>query len=192
VSAPPIDTERARIASERSAAESKYLAEEKVCYLRFAVSDCLKDAGARRRATLADLRRQDLSLSDAERKVKGAERLKKIEEKEVDKQDQEAQKRARVINDQRTREERAAKKADAATDNGATAQSRVQTRLGKEQSAADRAAERASRAASAAAKVSKREEKIKEAAEHRKRLEKKELERTKPSAKPLPLPPGAS
>lgn len=192
VSAPALDTERNRIASERSAVESKYRAEEKTCYLRFSVTDCLKDARARRRTSLADLHRQDLSLGDAQRKLKAAEHLKKIEEKAAENQDQEAQKRARAINEQRIREEKAEKKAETASDSRVTAQSRVQARLGKEQSAADKATSRAAKAASMPSAVSNRAQKTREAAEHRERLEKKERERTKPAARPLPLPPGAS
>jgi colicin import membrane protein len=186
------EVERARIASERSALESSYLAEEKACYLRFSVTDCLKDARARRRTTLADLHRQELSLSDAERKAKGAEHQKKIEEKSAEKQDQEAEKRARAINEQRIRQEKAAKKAESAGDGQLAAKSRVQARLSREQSASDKAASRAVKAASAPAFAIKHEEKIREAAEHREQLDKKIRERAKPPSKPLPLPPGAS
>jgi colicin import membrane protein len=187
-----IEVERARIASERSAIESNYLAEEKACYLRFSVTECLKDARARRRTTLADLHRQELSLSDAERKARGAEHQKKIEEKAADKQDQEADKRARAIDEQRIREEKAVKKAEATGDFEAAAKSRVQARLGRQQSASDKAASRAARAASTPAFVGKHDEKIRQAAEHREQLEKKIRERSKPPSKLLPLPPGAS
>ncbi|RYX89262.1 MAG: hypothetical protein EOO28_33440 [Comamonadaceae bacterium] len=144
-----VESERARVAAERSAAESRFRNEEKACYIRFAVNDCLNEARTRRRVALADLRRQDLSLNEAERKRKGAERLKAIEQKNSsEKQDDAAERRARAINDQRLRNDRTAKKAEIAADNQATAQSRVQTQLGKEATAATKAANRAAKAAS--------------------------------------------
>ena len=72
---------RAHISAERSQVEAAFRLQEKGCYSKFAVNDCLKAARAQRRETLADLKRQETSLNDADRKRKGAERQRALEEK---------------------------------------------------------------------------------------------------------------
>ena len=72
--------ERARIRQEREAAERRFAEREKACQLRFAVNDCVHEARQQRRDVLADLRRQDILLNDAERKRKAAEALRKLDE----------------------------------------------------------------------------------------------------------------
>ena len=72
--------QRARIAAERAQVETRFRTDQKDCYGLFAVNDCLNAAKARRREAMADLRRQEISLNDAERKRKGAERQRQIEE----------------------------------------------------------------------------------------------------------------
>lgn len=73
--------ERQRIAAERTGHEAVYQQAERLCYSRFAVSDCLRDARKERRLALDDLRRQELLLNDMERKTKSLEALKRIETK---------------------------------------------------------------------------------------------------------------
>lgn len=72
--------ERARIRQEREAAERRFAERERACQLRFAVNDCVHEARQQRRDVLADLRRQDILLNDAERKRKAAEALRKLDE----------------------------------------------------------------------------------------------------------------
>ena len=60
--------ERARIASERTHIEAEFEQANKACYQKFAVNDCIADARAKRRELLADLRRQELVLNDADRR----------------------------------------------------------------------------------------------------------------------------
>lgn len=74
-----VGAERARIAREREASEEMYVASERVCYSRFAVSDCLSDARKVKRQTTDELRRQELVLNDLERQAKAVEALKRIE-----------------------------------------------------------------------------------------------------------------
>lgn len=77
--------ERARIASERTRIEAEFEQANKACYQKFAVNDCIADARAKRRELLADLRRQELVLNDADRRRRSAERLEEIEKKTADK-----------------------------------------------------------------------------------------------------------
>jgi hypothetical protein len=60
--------------------------QEAACYGRFAVNACLEEVLSGRRARLADLKRQEASLHDAERLKKGAERLHASEQRALDQQ----------------------------------------------------------------------------------------------------------
>ena len=75
-----VATERARIQAERQQIEQRFEDEEAGCFQKFAVTDCRDASRARRRVEMADLRRQEISLNDAERKRKGAEQLQRMEQ----------------------------------------------------------------------------------------------------------------
>ena len=76
-----VSAERQRIAEERAGHETVYQQAERVCYSRFAVTDCLREARKTQRLAMDDLRRQELLLNDMERKTKALEALKRIETK---------------------------------------------------------------------------------------------------------------
>jgi colicin import membrane protein len=67
--------ERERIRQARTSAQAQFSAQEAQCYTRFAVNDCLADVRGHRRVLLADVRRQEISLNDAQRKRRAAEQL---------------------------------------------------------------------------------------------------------------------
>lgn len=93
----PLDVqtkERARIAAERDQLETRFAAEEAACQARFFVNACLNKIRPPQREALADLRRQEILLDDAERKRKAAEQLEKIEEKGSEQRKQEAAEKA--------------------------------------------------------------------------------------------------
>lgn len=73
--------ERMRIASARAAAEARYRDQERACWQRFAVNDCLRDAARERRAMLDRLRDEELVLNAREREARTTERLHAIEQK---------------------------------------------------------------------------------------------------------------
>ena len=58
-----VSAERARITAERSRADAAFTAQEKVCYGKFAVNDCIDTARAKRREAMAELRRQEIALN---------------------------------------------------------------------------------------------------------------------------------
>jgi len=76
-----LDAERQRITVERAVHESSFLQAERLCYTRFAVSDCLHQARQDRRAVLDPLRRQELVLNEMERKSKALSAMNRIQEK---------------------------------------------------------------------------------------------------------------
>lgn len=75
------EAERADIERQRAAIAATQAQEEKACWQRFAVEDCLKDVRARARAQLAPLRARELELNQQERQERAAERLRAIEAK---------------------------------------------------------------------------------------------------------------
>ena len=73
--------ERERIQQARASEQARLAAQEARCYAQFAANDCLIAARATRREVFADLRRQEISLNDAQRKRRGADQLLRSDEK---------------------------------------------------------------------------------------------------------------
>jgi colicin import membrane protein len=57
---------------------------EQACMDRFAVNDCLKDVKRRRLARMAEIKREELVLHNAQRKQRGIEQNARIEQKAID------------------------------------------------------------------------------------------------------------
>lgn len=181
--------ERARIAAERKQVDGKFQVEEKACYGKFAVNDCLNDARSRRRAALADLRRQEISLNDAQRKRRAAERLRAVEERARDQQPGGVENRAKALEAQRSRAERAA---DKASDRASEELSRPAKAAERQEQVRRRQAEvneaREQRDKAAAENVKRQEKRLADAQARKANLEKRLAERKKADAKPLPTP----
>lgn len=106
------EAERARIATERAAVDARFAERKKECNAVFAVTDCVDKATRQRNAAMADLRRQERVLNDAERREKAAERLKAQEERSSPEARQAAEeRRLRGLQEQKEREAAAAEKA---------------------------------------------------------------------------------
>jgi colicin import membrane protein len=105
-------TERARIKSEREAAEARFKEQQRACRATFAVTDCIEKAQRERNATIAELRRQERVLSDEDRRRRAAERQKDLDERTSPEARVRAEeKRKEAVKEQQDREERAAEKA---------------------------------------------------------------------------------
>jgi hypothetical protein len=184
-----MDVERARISADRARLEAGFLAEDAACYKRFAVNSCLGEVNARRREAMADLRRQEISLNDEERRIKGAEQIRKTEEKSSPEKLQEAaDRRAQALKDHQSRldrekkaqEDRATAKSsekansEASADKLKSKQAKTQARQGMQNAAAEEA--------------KKFNDRQKEAQERRAQHDRERLKQTKPPAKSLPLP----
>ena len=81
----------ARIEATRARENAAFDAQEAQCYKRFAVNSCLKKVQSARTAELRELKRQETSLHDAERKQQGVEALERIDQKAREKIDKDAQ-----------------------------------------------------------------------------------------------------
>lgn len=75
------ETERARIQTERKAAETRFSQQEAACYARFIVTKCLEDVRLSQRHLLDDLRRQTVVLNDLERQKKALSKIDLINRK---------------------------------------------------------------------------------------------------------------
>ena len=76
-----VDQERARIENQRQQMQIKFDVQVTDCYEKFAVNRCLNQINVQHREQMADLRRQEILLNDGERKKRGAEQMRKVEEK---------------------------------------------------------------------------------------------------------------
>jgi hypothetical protein len=184
---------RERISRQRGEVEAAYKADEKACYQKFAVNDCLNAARSRRREAMADLKRQETSLNDAERKRKGAERQRAIEEraqaqKRVERPEPPAKAAPPAPHPPAgpTIEEKQAERARAQERNAAEAAARKRDAQARQQ---EKAAESARRQAEAASNAERRKKEQAEADEHKASVNKRLAERNKPPAQPLPAPP---
>jgi hypothetical protein len=181
--------ERARIAAYRKTIEEAFATEQAQCYKKFAVNDCLQESRVRRRDALADLRRQEVSLNDAQRKKKGAEQVRKVEEKVSAESTQRTQEQRQKAEDSQARrqleaEDNAARRARMKEEEPAKrARQQRETQRHSEDAAA-----RAKLAGEAPANARRYEDKLQDAAEYKADREKKNAKKTKPPAKPLPAP----
>ncbi|MES2787620.1 MAG: hypothetical protein V4684_19295 [Pseudomonadota bacterium] len=184
-------TETARIARARNAAEALYKTEEKACYQKFAVTDCVNEARDRRRAVMTELHRQEVAFNDAERKRKAAERLQSIAEKSSSEKKAEKKadsERARVNTKEREAravEKKAARAPAPAPRPGASAQRQAEI----DEKLKGKAADLQSRSQAAAQALKERQEREAKARAHKEALARRLAERKKPPAAPLPPPP---
>lgn len=169
-------TARARIQSERHHIETRSMAEEAACYQRFAVNDCLVDSRARRRMALQDLRRQEVSLNDAERAARAAAQAGTVEDKLAGHADAAAEP---------PRETPARPRLRATTNRGLAASAQPQPSV-KTGDRATRPARVRGAQADAAQSSARYEQKLLEAEQRRQKREARAVNRKKPASPPLP------
>lgn len=73
--------QRAWISETRAQYNAQFRAREIACYQRFAVNDCLNESRRIEREVMADLRRQEILLNDAQRKRRAARQLLRTDER---------------------------------------------------------------------------------------------------------------
>jgi hypothetical protein len=78
------DLQRQRLNTLREEKMTELAAQDAVCLSRFAVTDCQNQVGKRRREMLADLKRQEAQLNEADRRQKGADQLLRSQDKAPD------------------------------------------------------------------------------------------------------------
>lgn len=185
-----VAAERARIAAERSRAEAVFQAEQKACYGKFAVTGCIEEAKARRRDVLADLRRQEIALNDAERKARSAERMRQLEQKQAEEGRRQAEAAAKGQAARASREQRAqekAAKAEAAAAKQGTGTPKAQ-RPAPQAGGSARAPHEPAEQPDTDENRRKYDERQRQAQDHKASVLQREAARNKPP-QPLPVPP---
>jgi hypothetical protein len=86
-----VAAERLRIEQQRQIATVELNAQEQACQSKFVVTSCVQDVGRRRIAMLADLKRQEASLNDAERRKRGAEQRARSVDKAAERANSDAE-----------------------------------------------------------------------------------------------------
>lgn len=184
------DAERLRITKERAVLEAGFHREDAACYQKFMVNNCLDEVKIRRQEAFADLRRQEMSIDDQERKAKGAEQLQKTEDKaSLEKQQAQADRRAEAMRDTDARMERERQKNADRLKLESNEKSSLETAAAKAKDAQNKQAGRTAKQAAAAEEVKKYNERLEKAKERQARIAKDRARQSSPSASPLPAPP---
>lgn len=183
------DAERLRIANARVDLEAGFAREDAACYKNFLVNNCLNEVMRRRRAAVADLSRQELTLNKEDRTVKAAEQVKKTENKvSLENQQKAVDKRLKALDDFDARKVRDQEKTAAQ----ATAKSNEKTSLnaaeGRLKSVQEKQASRSAKQTATAEELKKYNERLAKAQERQVRLANDKASQTKPLAQPLPVP----
>lgn len=184
-----IDAQRGAIDAERNRLKADFLTEDAACHKKFAVNSCLGKVNTRRRQAMADLRRQEILLNDEERKIKGAEQIRKTGEKSAPEKQQEAvdlrikaneDYQSRLEREKNKKQERATAQANEKTARDASAEKLLDNQK--------KARERSSKQAAAAEEAKKYTERQNDARKRRAQHEADQGKQLKPPEKSLPLP----
>lgn len=179
------DTEaRTRIARDRAEANARFAAQEKQCYQRFAVNDCLDNARRLRRQSLGVLSREEMGLNEARRRQTSAARQRELEEKshaETERQVQSREGRAQPPDGKRNHSAGWQQLTPPADGASAPSPQPAPPHRAKPKKPGPTTAE--------VTEAERRfQEKQREAAKHRDDLARKLAQRKKPPAAPLPVP----
>ena len=184
-----IQVQRAAINAERVIIDEGVRNESAACYEKFAVNNCLGKVNTRRREAMAALRRQEISLNDQERKIKGAKQIRRTEDKSsLESQQEAAVRRTRLNEDQQARLERENKKNQervTSRSNETAARDANSEKLLRNR---NKAIDRAAKQAAATDEVKKYAARQNDAEARRTRNEAEKIKAGKPAANPLPVP----
>jgi colicin import membrane protein len=183
------DAERMRISNERAALESGFSREDTACYKRFLVNRCLDEVKVRRSDAMADLRRQEILINDQERKARGAEQVQKTEDKaSLEKQQQDADRRAEALKDYEDRLARDRQKNADRIKAQSNEKASVDAATARAKGAQDKEAGRTAKQSTAAEEVKKYNERLEKAKDRQVRMARDKASQTKAPAAPLPAP----
>jgi hypothetical protein len=184
------DAERLRISKERAVLEAGFNREDAACYRKFLVNNCLDEVKVRRQEAFTDLRRQEISIDDQERKARGADQLQKTEDKaSLEKQQAEADRRAQAMRDSDARIERERQKNADRLKLESNEKSNLETAAAKAKDAQNKQVSRTAKQVTAAEEVKKYNERLEKAKERQARIARDKASQSSPSASPLPAPP---
>ena len=183
------DIDRARINRERMQLDAAFAAENAACYRKFMVNNCLSEVKERGRGLMADLRRQELSINEQERKARAADQVFKTEQKgSLEKQEEAAERRAASLKEF---DERMARETHKSADRAimqSNEKSNSDAAADRAKSNAAKVAPRTQKQAVAAQEARKFNERQEKARERQEQHDRDQAGHTSPAAKPLPRP----
>ena len=182
--------ERSKIAAERARLEAGFQAEEAACKSRFAVNACLQEIRPRRNAAMADLRRQDLLINEAERKARGADQIQKTEDKSsLERQQQRAEQEKKAQQETERRSERNDQRGQSQAKSAADASANVEAAETRQKNSQSKAGEAKTRHEQAASNVLDAKVRSEKAAQNQAERDKRLKDKSNSNRQPLPAPP---
>jgi hypothetical protein len=183
-------SQQSQIAAERVRLEAGFKAEEAACYSRFFVNACLQEIRPRRAQAMAELRRQEIVLNDAERKARAADQLQKTEDKQsAERQQQRADQEQKARDDAAKRLERNDQRAQAQGKTDEQAGVNVTAAQARQKNSEAKAGEVLTRQEQAALKAEQAKTRADKAAQHQADRERRLKEKGPVTGKPLPALP---
>jgi len=180
---------RQDIEAQRTSAEKAFASEKVSCYQQFSVNDCLAQARQKLNAAMAEAKRQEIVVHNAERKRRAAVQVQKLEARELPEALQGAEEqRAQRAADAKAKQESMVTKLreQALSQPAGTAEARTRDYQQKESQKARNHRVPTLINPDALEKLSAYKQKQQEAAAHQADVEKARQERIKPLSTPLP------
>jgi len=182
--------ERSKVAAERARLEAGFQAEEAACKSRFSVNACLQEIRPRRNEAMADLRRQDLLINEADRKARAADQVQKTEDKSnLERKQQRAEKEKKAQQETDRRSERHDQRGQSQAKSAAEASANVEAAQTRQKNSQSKAEEAKTRHEQAAANVLDAKVRSEKAAQNEAERDKRLKEKSNSTRKPLPAPP---
>ena len=182
--------ERSKIAAERARLEAGFQAEEAACKSRFAVNACLQEIRPRRNAAMADLRRQDILINEADRKVRAADQIQKTEDKSsLERQQQRAEQEKKAQQEAERRSERHDQRGQSQAKSAADASANVEAAETRQKNSQSKAGEAKTRHEQAASNVLDAKVRSEKAAQNQAERDKRLKDKSNSNRQPLPAPP---
>jgi len=181
--------ERSKVAAERARLEAGFQAEEAACKSRFAVNSCLQEIRTRRNEAMADLRRQDILINEADRKVRAADQIQKTEDKtNLERQQQRSEQEKKAQQETDRRAERSDQRGQSQAKSAADASANVEAAQTRQKNSQSKAGEAKTRDEQAAANVQNAKVRAEKAAQNQAERDKRLKDKTNSTRKPLPAP----
>jgi hypothetical protein len=179
--------QRGKVAAERARLEAGFQAEEAACKGRFAVNACLQEIRPRRNDAMADLRRQDLLINEADRKARAADQIQKTDDKSnLERQQQRAEKEKKAQQEIDRRAERNDQRGQNQGKSAADASANVEAAQTRQKNSQSKAGEAKTRDEQAAANVQDAKVRAEKAAQNQAERDKRLKDKANSTRKPLP------
>jgi transglutaminase/protease-like cytokinesis protein 3 len=181
--------ERSKVAAERARLEAGFQAEEAACKSRFAVNACLQEIRTRRSEAMADLRRQDILINEADRKARSADQIKKTEDKSnLERKQHRAEKEKKAQQETDRLAERSDQRGQSQAKSAADASANLEAAQTRQKNSQSKAGEAKTRDEQAAANVQNAKVRAEKAAQNLAERDKRLKDKTNSPRKPLPAP----